>query len=89
MKRDELEKRVLEIISERLSYFSDVDKIHINGDTTFKDLSDDYGLDSLDKIEIIVYIENGLAVDIPDWIAECDTTSVNSICDFLIESNQV
>lgn len=52
-------EKIIEIIANQLS----IDKDKINNDST---MSDDFGADSLDIVEIIMAIEDETGVTIPD-----------------------
>ena len=59
MKRDEIEKRVNDVLSEVLG----VDYSEIKGDAV---LADDLGADSLDAVEIVMELEHEFDISIPD-----------------------
>jgi acyl carrier protein len=59
MKRDEIEKRVNDVLNEVLG----VDYSEIKGDAV---LSDDLDVDSLDAVEIVMGLEHEFGISIPD-----------------------
>ena len=59
MKRDEIEKRVNDVLNEVLG----VDDSAIKGDAA---LSDDIDADSLDAVEIVMGLEHEFDISIPD-----------------------
>lgn len=59
MKRDEIEKRVNDVLNEVLG----VDYSEIKGDAV---LSDDLDADSLDAVEIVMELEHEFDISIPD-----------------------
>lgn len=59
MKRDEIEKRVNDVLNEVLG----VDYSEIKGDAV---LSDDLDADSLDAVEIVMGLEHEFDISIPD-----------------------
>ena len=59
MKRDEIEKRVNDVLNEVLG----VDYSEIKGDAV---LADDLDADSLDAVEIVMGLEHEFGISIPD-----------------------
>ena len=59
MKRDEIEKRVNDVLNEVLG----VDYSEIKGDAV---LSDDLDADSLDAVEVVMELEHEFDISIPD-----------------------
>ena len=63
MIREEINRKVLEIISEQVAYEGDSP---ISEETTLEDLT----MDSLDKVEVLMALEEEYNVNIPDEDAE-------------------
>ena len=75
---DEIESKVIKIISEQLGK----DEAEIKLESNF---IDDLEADSLDTVELVMALEEEFEVDIPDEAAEKITT-VQSAVDFIAES---
>ena len=67
MKREEIVKKVKEIIVEQLS----VDSSKVNEEASFVN---DLGADSLDTVELVMALEEEFGIEIPDEDAEKITT---------------
>ena len=63
MAEDEMEKKVVEIVSEQLGVPAD----QINNETSFVN---DLGADSLDTVELVMEFEDEFDINIPDEDAE-------------------
>lgn len=63
MKKDEINAKVKEIVSEQLG----VDIVDVTDKANFVD---DLGADSLDTVELVMALEEAFSVDIPDEEAE-------------------
>ncbi len=77
MEREELLKKVKEIVSDKLS---------INEDQVTEEASfiDDLGADSLDTVELVMALEDEFDLDIPDEEAE-KLTTVGKAMDYVLE----
>ncbi len=77
MERDELLKKLKEIVADKLS---------INEDQITEDASfiDDLGADSLDTVELVMALEDEFDLDIPDEDAE-KLTTVGKALDYILE----
>jgi len=67
-----IEQEMIDIIAEQLS----VDKEKVVSGASF---TDDLGADSLDLVELIMAMEEGFDIEIPDEDAESITTVQNAI----------
>jgi acyl carrier protein len=70
-------RRVVKIACDQFVYGND-DKSWVNGETTW----DDLGMDSLDKVEFVIAVEEEFEIDIPD--EELDKLqSIRDVVDYI------
>lgn len=67
-----IEQRVMKIVSQQLG-------ISLNSFTTASTFVADLGCDSLDEIELVMALEDGFALEIPDDEAEAVKTPADAI----------
>jgi acyl carrier protein len=76
MKKKDIEKKIVDILAEEFDWDPD----DISPDTTLEEL----GADSLDQVEILMYLEEEFDIDIPDDVSP-ELRSVQVIIDYLVK----
>ena len=74
MNQQEIETRVIEIITDKLG----ISKTEISSESTMKDI----GADSLDELEIILELEQELKITLPDEITP-EVQTIGNLCKFI------
>lgn len=77
MERDELLRKIKEIVADKLSISED----QVTEEASF---IDDLGADSLDTVELVMALEDEFDLDIPDEDAE-KLTTVGKAIDYVLE----
>ena len=75
---------ILELLRENASDMLDVVAEDIDEDTSF----DDLGLDSLDRVQIAVMVEEEFGIELPDAESSDEIQSIGELIDYIEDSRE-